>query len=242
MLNAFLFIVFITFGYLVGSVCSAIIVAKIFDLPDPCREGSKNPGATNVLRLSGKKYAIYVLIADMLKGFLPVLIVLLITSNMMIAALTGFAAIVGHCYPLFFKFKGGKGVATTLGSLLALDLALGASVIGMWLLVVNITRFSSLASMISVAVAPILSLFFLQKSDPLVPLIAIAFLVFYKHRENINRLIEGTESKVVLKKPTPPEKNQSSEDSSATHQDTLPTESIIDVVREDTQNKTTNND
>ena len=240
MLSAFLFILFITMGYLVGSVCSAVIVSKLFDLPDPCSEGSKNPGATNVLRLAGKKYAVYVLVADMLKGFFPVLLAALLTSNHTLAAFTCLAAVIGHCYPLFFKFKGGKGIATAFGGLLGLNLVLGASVVGIWLLVVNFSRYSSLASMISMAFMPVLAIIFLQSGEPLIPMVAISLLVFYKHRYNINRLIDGTEPKVFLKKPILHGEGEHSTVDAAEEGEPQPVETITDIVEEDTQNKTTN--
>nr|WP_241480476.1 glycerol-3-phosphate 1-O-acyltransferase PlsY [Legionella norrlandica] len=140
-----LFLFLILVGYLMGSINSAIIVCRVFGLPDPRMEGSKNPGATNVLRLGGKQYGIIVMVFDVVKGILPVLIAKLLNAPPVTVAFTALAAVIGHMYPLFFHFKGGKGVATAIGALLAFHFVIGIMVAATWLLVANFWRYSSLA-------------------------------------------------------------------------------------------------
>lgn len=196
MLSILLFILVVVIGYLCGSVCSAIIVSKIFSLPDPSTEGSKNPGATNVLRLAGKKYAAIVLIADMLKGLLPVLLAKLLGAGPATLGFTCLAAVVGHMYPVFFDFKGGKGVATALGALLGLQFIMGVVVIATWILVAKFTRFSSLASLVSLTLAPLMAVASVGHPDTFPPILLMTVLIIYKHRDNIARLIDGTEPKI----------------------------------------------
>ena len=196
MIVALGFIISIVIAYLSGSICSAVLVCRLFDLPDPRLHGSKNPGATNVLRLSGKKYASIVLITDMLKGFLPVLFVQMMGGGVILVGWTCFAAVFGHMYPVFFDFKGGKGVATALGALLAFNFMLGVIVIATWAIVANISKHSSLASIISFILAPIYSLFVFGNQIAVLPLMCICIFIIYKHRDNISRLINGTESTI----------------------------------------------
>lgn len=196
MLSFLLFVLLLTIGYLCGSICSAIIVCRLFSLPDPCIAGSKNPGATNVLRIAGKKYAAMVLIADMLKGLLPVLLAKLLGANTFTLAFTCLAAVIGHMYPVFFGFKGGKGVATALGALLGLHFIMGVIVIALWLLVANFSRYSSLASLVSMLLAPILSIVSFGNLDAFPAIAFITMLIFYKHRLNITRLVDGEEPKL----------------------------------------------
>jgi glycerol-3-phosphate acyltransferase PlsY len=198
-LNILLFFIFTLASYLVGSANTAIIVCKLFSLPDPRTQGSKNPGATNVLRLAGKSYALSVLLGDMLKGFLPVLIAHLLHLPVFIQASACLFAVIGHIFPLFFDFRGGKGIATGLGGLLALHFSLGVIVIVIWLLIAKIFRYSSLASVIAFLLAPFISLFTINSIDSFTPLCFMSLLVLYKHRLNISRLIAGTESKIVLR-------------------------------------------
>ncbi|KTC86162.1 MULTISPECIES: glycerol-3-phosphate 1-O-acyltransferase PlsY [Legionella] len=194
------FIFFVALGYLSGSVCSAVIVSRLFSLPDPRISGSQNPGATNVLRLAGKKYAAMVLIADMLKGLLPVLLAKIFDAEPITISFTCLAAVLGHMYPVFFGFHGGKGVATAIGALLGLHFILGVIVIATWLLVANFTRYSSLASIISMALAPLYALLTIGRLDIFPPLFFIALFVLYKHRNNITRLIDGDEPKIKFKR------------------------------------------
>lgn len=198
MLSVLLFISVIVIAYLCGSICSAIIVSQVFSLPDPRTEGSKNPGATNVLRLAGKKYAAIVLVCDMLKGLLPVFLAGLAGASSATLGFTCLAAVLGHMYPIFFDFKGGKGVATAFGALLGLHFIMGVLVIVTWLLVANFTRYASLASLISLALAPLLAVASVGNPDTFPPLLLITILITYKHRNNITRLVDGNEPKIQL--------------------------------------------
>jgi glycerol-3-phosphate acyltransferase PlsY len=161
-------------------------------------EGSKNPGATNVLRLAGKQYAIIVLVFDMLKGLFPVLLAKMLMADPITIGFTCFAAVLGHMYPVFFDFKGGKGVATALGALLGFHFHLGVAVIATWLLIANFFRYSSLASIVSLLLAPFYSLGIVHNLAAFPPLMCIAIFILYKHRDNITRLIDGTEPRINL--------------------------------------------
>ncbi|WP_084273750.1 glycerol-3-phosphate 1-O-acyltransferase PlsY [Legionella fairfieldensis] len=199
---ALLFIFVVVLGYLCGSVCSAVIVSRIFSLPDPRTEGSKNPGATNVLRLAGRKYAVMVLFADLLKGLFPVLLAKVLGAGPIAVSFTCFAAVMGHMYPVFFDFKGGKGVATAIGTLLGLHFILGVVVIATWLLVANFTRYSSLASIVALILAPFYSLITIGHLDTFPPLFFITLFILYKHRDNITRLIDGEEPRIQFTRST----------------------------------------
>ncbi len=142
-------------AYLLGSLSSAIIVCRLAGLPDPRSDGSGNPGATNVLRLGGKKPAIVTLAGDMLKGLLPVLLGHALGLAPVLLALVGLAAFLGHLYPVFFRFQGGKGVATALGVLLGLDWVVGLATVATWLAVAFLTRYSSLSALIATGLAPV---------------------------------------------------------------------------------------
>lgn len=196
MLGALSFLFNVVVGYLVGSICSAVIVCRLFDLPDPRTEGSRNPGATNVLRIAGKQYAVIVLLGDMLKGVLPVLLAKLLGGGAVIVGFTCLATVVGHMYPVFFEFKGGKGVATAIGALLGFHFLLGVAVLVTWILVANFTRYSSLASIVAMILAPFYSIFAVHGINAFPPLALITLLILYKHRDNITRLIDGNESKL----------------------------------------------
>ena len=199
MLTLILLALCVTIAYLLGSLCSAVIVSQLFNLPDPRSEGSKNPGATNVRRLAGKQYAAIVLLGDFLKGLLPVWIASFMHLSPFAQGLTGLAAVLGHIYPMFFDFKGGKGVATTLGVLLGFQPILGMFAMLTWALVAYFSRYASLASMVAVATAPVLSLLHITGKSASLPLLIIAVLVIYQHRQNITRLQEGKESKLDFK-------------------------------------------
>lgn len=186
-------------GYLCGSLCSAIIISRMFSLPDPRSEGSKNPGATNVLRLSGKKYAAMVLLGDMLKGLLPVLLAKILHAPAEAIGFTCLAAVLGHMYPVFFGFKGGKGVATALGALLGLHFIMGVVLIATWLLVASISRYSSLASMVTITLAPLYAIVSSGNLSSFPGLAIITIFVLYKHRNNITRLIDGNEPELRLR-------------------------------------------
>ncbi|MFJ1269852.1 glycerol-3-phosphate 1-O-acyltransferase PlsY [Legionella lytica] len=194
-LAAFLIIL----AYLMGSICSAVIVCKAFALPDPRSEGSQNPGATNVLRLAGKKYATIVLVTDLLKGTVPVVIAKILGADSTLISYVALAAVLGHMYPFFFGFKGGKGVATAIGALLGFQFIVGIMVTATWLLVVRFSRFSSLASIVSIGLAPFYSILIIGRINIFPPIFFMAVLILIKHKDNILRLIDGTESKVKFK-------------------------------------------
>lgn len=191
------FIILLICGYLLGSIPSAMIVSKLLGLPDPSKEGSKNPGATNVLRLGGKKAAILVLIADLLKGVLAIWLAELTNLHHMALGLVGVATILGHIFPIFNSFKGGKGVATAAGVLLALSWPLGVALIIIWLLTAFITRYSSLAALVAAVAAPILALFLTRPSYQ-IPILIISIILIARHYANIIRLMDGTENKIKL--------------------------------------------
>jgi glycerol-3-phosphate acyltransferase PlsY len=182
-------------AYFLGSISSAVIVCKAFGLPDPRKEGSGNPGATNVLRLGGKKLAALVFVGDALKGLIPVLIVKLLIGTPWVVMTTALCAFLGHVYPIFFKFKGGKGVATYIGCLLGGYFWLGAAAGGIWLVVAAVTRYSSLSALVMAAVAPVIALIWLGLGAFL-PLLLMSACLFYRHWANIERLRAGEEPKI----------------------------------------------
>lgn len=193
------FVFFVAIGYLMGSLNAAILVSRFFSLPDPRAEGSKNPGATNVLRLAGKQYASLVMLVDLLKGLIPVVLAQFFNASPVVVSFTAFAAVLGHMYPVFFEFKGGKGVATSIGALLAFHLSIGILVALTWLLVAKLTRYSSLASIVSICLAPLFSLLLFTDIATFPALFLIALFVLFKHAANISRLILGKEHKIKLK-------------------------------------------
>jgi acyl phosphate:glycerol-3-phosphate acyltransferase len=190
-----LFLILIILAYLAGSVSSAIIVSQVLGLPDPRLEGSKNPGATNVMRVGGRMAGVYVLLGDLLKGFLPVFVAHLLNLKIMALGFIGLAAVLGHIFPVFFGFKGGKGIATGLGALLGVSIMLGLMVGIVWLAVVIVTRYVSLGSIIASVAALILSILFVGIGYFMPCLIMVAFIV-WRHSENIERLRSGSENKI----------------------------------------------
>lgn len=187
-------------GYLLGSLSSAIIVCKLAGLPDPRSAGSHNPGATNVLRLGGKGAAAATLAGDLIKGVLPVVVAQALGASLLVQATVLLLAFLGHLYPLFFRFQGGKGVATAFGGFIALSPTLALLLIITWLLVAFITRYSSLAALISAALSPLYSwLLFSEPSVSGVNLL-VTLLLIWRHRANISRLIEGSEGRIGNKK------------------------------------------
>lgn len=190
-----LFLFLMGLAYLCGSISSAVMVSKMLGLPDPRTQGSGSAGATNVLRISGKQVAIFVLVFDILKGFIPVLIAHWIGFRGMSIAFIGMAAVVGHIFPVFFEFKGGKGVATGLGVTFGLSFMLGIFACIVWGIVAAITRYSSLASLIATGVVLLFSTVFVGLAAFL-PLVIMVGLIVWKHMDNIERLRQGTESKI----------------------------------------------
>ncbi len=161
--------------------------------PDPRGEGSKNPGATNVLRIAGKKAAGLTLFGDMLKGFVPVLIATAFLQNNLAIALIGFSAFIGHCYPVYYQFQGGKGVATAIGFIVAFDWLVGLLVVAIWLIVAKISKLSALAALIAFTCMPFIYYGFRNDLGTTVLLILLTLILIYRHRENIQRLMKGIE-------------------------------------------------
>lgn len=187
-------ILFIAIAYLVGSLNSAILVCKVMKLGDPREAGSGNPGATNVLRIGGKKAALIVLITDLFKGVVPVLLAQILGVADFWLGCVAVAVVVGHMFPVFFKFQGGKGVATAFGAVLALSVWIAIIALIVWGVVVFVTKYVSLASLIAAVLVVVLMLF----SHPIyfIPLLVMVILIIWRHKENIDRLKAGTESKI----------------------------------------------
>ena len=187
-------------AYLIGSISSAIIVCRLMGLPDPRSEGSNNPGATNVLRIGGKKAAAITLLGDMLKGVLPVAAGHLLDVSTMTFALAAMAAFLGHLYPVFFGFKGGKGVATALGTQFGLHWGIGLAVAGIWLFMAKVVKISSLSALVSMALAPVIIYWIWQADELIVMQIIMSIILFWRHKSNIQRLLSGEESLIGKKK------------------------------------------
>ncbi len=189
-------VLLIVAGYLVGSLSAAIITCRLMGLPDPRSSGSRNPGATNVLRLGGRKAAAITLLGDLLKGLLPVLAARLLAQPIEIQGLVGLAAFLGHLYPVFFGFRGGKGVATALGVYLALNPLAGLGFVTLWLATAAVTRISSLSALVASLAMPAL-FWWLTRSAALGAIIALmVLLVYWRHRSNIRNLLAGTEGRI----------------------------------------------
>lgn len=188
-------------AYLLGSISSAIIVCKLMGLPDPRSQGSNNPGATNVLRIGGKKAAAITLLGDSLKGFIPVLAANLLAVPTPILAAVALAAFLGHLYPVFFGFKGGKGVATALGVQFGLSWMIGAVVALIWLFMAKVVRISSLSALVSMGLAPLVVWVFWPAPELIGMQIAVTLILFWRHRSNIQNLLSGQESRIGKTKP-----------------------------------------
>ena len=190
-------------AYLIGSLSFAVIVSRFMGLADPRSYGSGNPGATNVLRSGNKAAAVLTLAFDALKGYLPVLAALLLQPRAGwgegTVALVGLAAFLGHLWPVFFRFQGGKGVATAAGVLMALNPVLGAATLATWLIVAVITRYSSLAAIVAAAFAPFFQLLNWGASAMVLPITVMSLLLVWRHQANIRKLLAGTESKLGQK-------------------------------------------
>jgi glycerol-3-phosphate acyltransferase PlsY len=196
-------------AYLVGSLSFAVIVSHAMGLNDPRTFGSKNPGATNVLRSGSKAAAIITLLLDAFKGWLPVMLVKWFGAAYGMAegtmAMVGLAAFLGHLFPVFFRFEGGKGVATALGVLLATSWILGLSIGVTWLVVAYLSRYSSLSSLAAALLAPVYYIFgngvvWVMNRNVMFALVVMSGLLMWRHAENITRLLKGTESKLGKKK------------------------------------------
>ena len=187
---------FIFASYLIGSLSSAIIVCKIMGLPDPRGEGSGNPGATNVLRFGGKKAAAITLFGDMVKGLIPVLVVKYLDASTITISLVGLAAFLGHLYPVFFQFKGGKGVATMLGVMFGFSWWIGLATAGTWLFMAKIVKISSLSALVATALAPVYVWYWFNVEATIIVTVIMTIILFWRHRSNIENMIKGTEDSI----------------------------------------------
>ncbi|MCC7278347.1 MAG: glycerol-3-phosphate 1-O-acyltransferase PlsY [Chromatiaceae bacterium] len=183
-------------AYLLGSVSSAIIVCRVMDLPDPRTQGSNNPGATNVLRIGGKKAAAITLLGDSLKGLIPLLVGHALGLGTPALAAVGLGAFLGHLFPVFFGFRGGKGVATALGVQFGLYWPVGLAVAAIWLFVAKVLKISSLSALISMALAPFI-LWVLWDDPWLIAMqILISLILFWRHKSNIQNMLSGAEDRI----------------------------------------------
>ncbi|WGV99931.1 glycerol-3-phosphate 1-O-acyltransferase PlsY [Vibrio sp. YMD68] len=185
-------------AYLLGSISSAVLICRVLRLQDPREVGSKNPGATNVLRVGGKKAAVAVLLCDMLKGTIPVWGGYFLDIDSFLLGIVAISACLGHMYPIFFHFKGGKGVATALGSIAPIGLGLTGLIVLTWLSVAIVFRYSSLAALVTVLLTPFYT--WLIKPQYTLPVAMLCCLIVFRHGPNIRRLLDGTEPKVGEKK------------------------------------------
>lgn len=184
-------------AYLLGSLSMSVIFAKIMGTSDPRTAGSGSAGATNVLRTAGKQQAILVLIGDVLKGLIAIWIAHLLHVKPFMLGLVGLAAVMGHIYPVFFGFKGGKGVATAVGAIFGLSWVTGFLIAIAWAAIAIVTRYASLASIVSVILAPVFLAIF-STGAYFIPAALIAAIVIWKHKDNIARLQSKTENKITL--------------------------------------------
>ena len=192
-------------GYLAGSIPFAVLVSRLMRLPDPRTYGSGNIGATNVLRSGSRIAALLTLLGDAMKGWAAVLVARALGLSETDVAVVGFAAFLGHLFPVWLRFKGGKGVATAAGVLIALDWRLGLSMIVLWLAVAAITRYSSLAAIVAAIAAPFFAYHFLPH-PPVVSLVALmSMMLVAKHHANIRKLLRGEESRIGARKAPPAE-------------------------------------
>ena len=186
----------ITLAYLFGSISTDIIVCKLMGLPDPRSEGSGNPGATNVLRVGGKKAAAITLFGDFIKGLVPVLIANYLNVSDTVLALVGIAAFLGHLYPVFFHFRGGKGVATMLGVLFGFDLYVGLATAGTWLFVAKVLKISSLSALVATLLAPLYIWWLAYSLDLVITTAVMTVILYWRHRSNIRNLLTGAEGRI----------------------------------------------
>jgi glycerol-3-phosphate acyltransferase PlsY len=194
--------VFIVCAYLLGSISFAVIISRLFALPDPRTYGSHNPGATNVLRSGNKWAAILTLVGDAAKGWLAVWAAQHFEpqdGNSLLVAAVALAVFLGHLFPIFLRFKGGKGVATALGVLLALNAWLGLAILATWILVALIFRLSSLAALFAAVSAPIYAVGLALPSEYVLTLVGISLLLILRHKSNIQNLLAGKESRFIKK-------------------------------------------
>ncbi len=194
-------ILFTGLAYLIGSFSSAIVTCKIMGIEDPRNTGSNNPGATNVLRHGGKKAAIITLLGDMLKGLIPVLVVsqlqvYQLQTDTLIIALVGLFALLGHIFPVYYGFKGGKGVATYYGVILGMNWLVGLIALATWLGMAAIVKISSLSALVSIFFTPFILWYFSQSVELTGAVALMSILVFWRHKQNIKSLLQGSENKI----------------------------------------------
>jgi glycerol-3-phosphate acyltransferase PlsY len=197
-------LIFVVCAYLLGSVSFAVLMSKAFGLADPRTYGSGNPGATNVLRSGKKAAAILTLLGDAAKGWLAVFLAIRFAPHddqgLILVALVALAVFLGHVFPVFLKFKGGKGVATALGVLLALNGWMGLAVFATWLLVAVVFRYSSLSALIAAVAAPIYAMLINLRIELILATAIMSMLLIWRHKSNIQNLMSGKESKIGSKK------------------------------------------
>ncbi|MBM4208395.1 MAG: glycerol-3-phosphate 1-O-acyltransferase PlsY [Gammaproteobacteria bacterium] len=184
-------------AYLLGSVSCAIIVCRLLGLPDPRGQGSGNPGATNVMRIGGKKAAGITLFGDMLKGFIPVYLANVLDISTSLQAVIGLAAFFGHLYPIFFGFKGGKGVATSIGVLLGWSWWLGLAFVATWLLMYKLKKISSLSALTASSLSPVFAWLIVGDKFVVGATLVMTVVLLFRHKGNIQRLLAGEEGKPV---------------------------------------------
>lgn len=203
--NALQYFWLIPLAYLLGSVSFAVVVSKAMGLPDPNTHGSKNPGATNVLRTGNKLAAVLTLLGDAAKGWVAVTIARAVlgdpisSDNNLMLGLVAIAVFLGHLYPIFYRFKGGKGVATAAGILFAISWVLGLATLGTWLIVAFFMRYSSLAALSAAAFAPLYFTFLFGLQPMGLAILVMSLLLIYRHRSNIRNLMNGTETRLAKK-------------------------------------------
>ena len=203
--NALQYFWLIPLAYLLGSVSFAVVVSKAMGLPDPYTHGSKNPGATNVLRTGNKVAAALTLFGDAAKGWVAVTIARAVlgdpigSDNNLMLGLVAIAVFLGHLYPIFYRFKGGKGVATAAGILFAISWVLGLATLGTWLIVAFFMRYSSLAALSAAAFAPLYFTFLFGLQPMGLAILVMSLLLIYRHRSNIRNLLNGTETRLAKK-------------------------------------------
>ena len=185
---------FVPFAYVLGSISSAIIVCHVMGLPDPRSQGSRNPGATNVNRIGGKKPAAITLAGDMLKGLMPVLLAKTAGVSVVVLAAVGVAAFLGHLYPVFFGFKGGKGVATSFGVLLGFSWIIGLAVALTWYAVFKLCKISSLSALVAAILAPLYIWGLSGEKQLIFASVVISCWLIVRHKSNIKKLYEGSEA------------------------------------------------
>lgn len=183
-------------AYLVGSISTAIITCKIMGIEDPRKTGSNNPGATNVLRHGGKKAAAITLLGDMLKGLLPVLLIVQFQNDTFTTAMVGMFALLGHIFPIYYGFKGGKGVATYYGVILGMNWLVGLIALGIWLFIAKILKISSLSALVSIFCTPFVLWYFSHSVELTSAVLIMSILVFWRHKTNIKSLLQGSEATI----------------------------------------------